>query len=58
MPGAKLDMPKAYPKGEYQGWYESTILNIAYALARRAYTMEGMHKSKNAIVAFVTFSMV
>jgi hypothetical protein len=25
--------------------------------ARRAHTMEGMRKSKNAIVAFLTFSM-
>jgi len=32
LPGAKLDMPKACPKGEYHGWYESTNLNIAAGL--------------------------
>ena len=47
----KLDIPKGCREGELQGGYSSTILNSAQALTRRAHTMEGMRKGKNAMVA-------
>ena len=49
--GMKLDITKGCREGELQGGYSSTILNSAQALARRAHTMEGMRKGKNAMVA-------
>ncbi|OGT30506.1 MAG: hypothetical protein A2W28_07695 [Gammaproteobacteria bacterium RBG_16_51_14] len=55
--GMKLDIPKGCREGELQGGYSSTILNSAQALARRAHTMEGMRKSKNAIIALSHISM-